>query len=116
MDDGLLDLVLVQRSGGVDILRANALARSGAHVDLPFVEVSRRRSCCCLRMHMCMHMHMHMHVHMHMGTQVWSRTTRSGRRTTRRCGTKRRRSARQRQLVRCTGAANTPIAIEGCSS
>ena len=66
MDDGLLDLVLVQRSGGVDILRANALARSGAHVDLPFVEVSRRRSCCCLRMHMCMHMHMHMHMHVHM--------------------------------------------------
>ena len=71
-----------------------------------------------MHMHMNMHthMHMHMHVHMHMGTQVWSRTTRSGRRTTRRCGTKRRRSARQRQLVRCTGAANTPIAIEGCSS
>ena len=44
MDDGLLDLVLVQKSGGVDILRANALARSGAHVELPFVEVGRRTS------------------------------------------------------------------------
>ena len=44
MDDGLIDLVLVQRSGGVDILRANALARSGAHVELPFVEVVRCKS------------------------------------------------------------------------
>ena len=44
MDDGLIDLVLVQRSGGADILRANALARSGAHVELPFVEVVRCKS------------------------------------------------------------------------
>jgi len=44
MNDGLLDLVLVQKSGGIDILRANALARSGAHVELPFVEVGRRTS------------------------------------------------------------------------
>ena len=34
----------MQRSGGADILRANALARSGAHVELPFVEVVRCKS------------------------------------------------------------------------
>jgi len=44
MDDGLLDLVLVRKSGGIDILRANALARSGAHVALPFVDVIRCKS------------------------------------------------------------------------
>ena len=44
MDDGLLDLVLVERSGGLDILRANALARAAAHVNLPFVEQLRCKS------------------------------------------------------------------------
>ena len=62
------------RFAGIDILRANALARSGAHVALPFVDV---RPChypdiyrCCMHMHMhmrmCMHMsHVHAHVHVH---------------------------------------------------
>jgi len=44
MDDGLIDLVLVKRSGGLDILHANALARGATHVNLPFVEVLRCRS------------------------------------------------------------------------
>mmetsp|Transcript_39997 Transcript_39997/g.80168 ORF Transcript_39997/g.80168 Transcript_39997/m.80168 type:complete len:131 (-) Transcript_39997:313-705(-) len=44
MADGLLDLVLVTRSGGLDILHANARARGGTHKELPFVEVQRCRS------------------------------------------------------------------------
>jgi len=44
MDDGLLDLVIVSSCGGLDILHANAAARGGTHVDLPFVEVLRCRS------------------------------------------------------------------------
>ena len=44
MDDGLLDLVLVTRSGGLDILHANARARGSTHVGLPFVEVLRCKS------------------------------------------------------------------------
>ena len=44
MDDGLLDLVLVTRSGGLDILRANACARGATHGDLPFVEMHRCRA------------------------------------------------------------------------
>jgi len=44
MDDGLLDLVLISSCGGFDILHANAAARGGTHVDLPFVEVLRCRS------------------------------------------------------------------------
>ena len=44
MDDGLLDLVLVERSGGLDILHANARARGATHVDaLPYVEQIRCR-------------------------------------------------------------------------
>jgi len=44
MDDGLLNLVLIKKSGALDILHANALARSAMHVDLPFVEVIGCRS------------------------------------------------------------------------
>lgn len=44
MTDGLLDLVLVTRSGALDILEANALARGASHVELPYVEVLRCRS------------------------------------------------------------------------
>lgn len=44
MDDGLLDLVLVKKSGGLDILNANARARGATHVDLPFVESIRCKS------------------------------------------------------------------------
>ena len=44
MDDGLLDLVLVTRSGGLDILRANACARGATHGSLPFVEMHRCRA------------------------------------------------------------------------
>ena len=63
MNDGLLDLVLVQKSGGIDILRANALARSGAHVELPFVEVSRRTSYkLTLSAHVLIHLATHLQV------------------------------------------------------
>jgi len=41
MDDGLLDLVLVTRSSGLDILHANAKARGATHIELPFVESFR---------------------------------------------------------------------------
>ena len=44
MDDGLLDLVLVTKAGGLDIIYSNALARTGEHTALPFVEVVRCRS------------------------------------------------------------------------
>ena len=44
MADGLLDLVLITRSGGADILRANAMARAATHVELPFVEMIRCKS------------------------------------------------------------------------
>lgn len=44
MTDGLLDLVIVSRSGGLDILHANARARGASHLKLPFVETIRCRS------------------------------------------------------------------------
>ena len=44
MDDGLIDLILVKKSGGLDILEANARARGATHLDLPFVERIRCRS------------------------------------------------------------------------
>lgn len=44
MDDGLLDLVIITRSSGLDILHANARARGATHVELPFVEVVQCKS------------------------------------------------------------------------
>ncbi len=45
VDDGLLDLVLVKSSSGVDIVVANALARAGKHEELmECVEIVRCRS------------------------------------------------------------------------
>lgn len=44
MNDGLLDLCLITKSGGLDILHANALARGAAHLSLPFVELIRCKS------------------------------------------------------------------------
>jgi len=44
MDDGLLDLVLVKKGSGLDILHANAAARGATHIDLPYVEVVRCKS------------------------------------------------------------------------
>lgn len=44
MDDGLLDLVVVSSSRGLDILHANARARGATHDELPFVEMLRCKS------------------------------------------------------------------------